>query len=96
MFNKSLFASLITAFNLTFGFYLMGASLMGQNSTTQRSSSIAEEPPDQIRSNLITDNPFVPKNNLSLNKSKEPTGPQSLANQLKVLNKYLQFRVLLL
>ena len=46
----------------------------------------------QATSNLITNNPFVPKNNGSLNKAKSPTGPQSTANKSQVLQKYLQFK----
>ena len=46
----------------------------------------------QATSNLITNNPFVPKNNGSLNKAKNPTGPQSIANKSQVLQKYLQFK----
>ena len=46
----------------------------------------------QSTSNLITNNPFVPKNNGSLNKAKNPPGPQSIANKSQVLQKYLQFK----
>ena len=46
----------------------------------------------QPSSNLISDNPFVPKNNISLNTPKNLNGPQSIVNKSKVLQKYLEFK----
>ena len=49
-------------------------------------------PSSQATSNLITNNPFIPKNNEPLNKPKNPTGPKSIANKSQVLQKYLDFK----
>ena len=42
-------------------------------------------------SNLVTNNPFVPKNNGPLNESITPSGPKSITNTSQVLQKYLEF-----
>ena len=65
---------------------------MAQNYLFPTPSSIIPASPSQSTSNLITNNPFVPKNNGSLNKPKNPPGPQSIANKSQVLQKYLQFK----
>ena len=65
---------------------------MAQNSSLPTPSPIPPVSPSQATSNLITNNPFVPKDNRSINKDKNPTGPQSLASKSKVLQKYLQFK----
>lgn len=71
---------------------LMSTSLLAQNPPSPTPSLIPPASPSQSTSNLITNNPFVPKNNGSLNKAKNPPGPQSIANKSQVLQKYLQFK----
>lgn len=65
---------------------------MAQTPSLPTPSPIPPASPSQATSNLITNNPFVPKNNGSLNKPKNPTGPQSIANKSQVLKKYLEFK----
>ena len=71
---------------------LISASLLAQNPSLPTPSLIPPASPSQSTSNLITNNPFVPKNNGSLNKATNPQGPQSIANKSQVLQKYLQFK----
>ena len=71
---------------------LISTALMAQTPSLPTPSPIPPASPSQATSNLITNNPFVPKNNGSLNKAKNPTGPQSIANKSQVLQKYLQFK----
>ena len=65
---------------------------MAQTSSTPTPSPIPTATSPQTTSNLITNNPFVPKNDGSLFKAKNPIGPQSVANKSQVLQKYLQFK----
>ncbi len=86
MIYKPSLISPITAAYLALSTCLISTSLMAQT------PSLPPASPSQATSNLITNNPFVPKNNGSLNKPKNPPGPQSIANKLQVLQKYLQFK----
>ena len=84
MFYKPSLISPIAAAYLALGTCLISSSLMAKTPSLPT--------PSQSTSNLITNNPFVPKNNGSLNKAKNLTGPQSTANKSQVLQKYLQFK----
>lgn len=86
MIYKPSLISPIAAAYLALSTCLISTSLMAQT------PSLPPASPSQATSNLITNNPFVPKNNGSLNKPKNPTGPQSIANKSQVLQKYLQFK----
>ena len=70
----------------------LSTCLIAQTQSLPKPSPIPPASPSQATSNLNTNNPFVPKNNGSLNKAKNPTGPQSTANKSQVLQKYLQFK----
>ena len=92
MFYKPLLISPITAAYLALGTCLLSTSLMAQTPSLPKPSTIPSISPSKATSNLITNNPFIPKNNGSLNKPKNPTGPQSIANKSQVLKKYLEFK----
>ena len=82
----------IAAAYLALSTCLISTSLMAQTPSLTTPSPTPTAFHSKATSNLITDNPFVPKNNGSLNKPKNPTGPQSIANKTQVLQKYLQFK----
>ena len=92
MFYKPLLISPITAAYLALGTCLLSTSLMAQTPSLPKPSTIPSISPSKATSNLITNNPFIPKNNGSLNKPKNPSGPQSLTNKSPVLQKYLEFK----
>ena len=92
MFYKPSLISPTTAAYLALNTCLISTALMAQTPSLPTPSPIPPASPSQATSNLITNNPFVPKNNGSLNKAKNPTGPQSIANKSQVLQKYLQFK----
>lgn len=92
MIHKPSLISPIAAAYLALSTYLISTSLMAQTPSLPTPSPIPPASPSQATSNLITNNPFVPKNNGSLNKPKNPTGPQSIANKSQVLKKYLEFK----
>ena len=71
----------------------IASSLLAQSPPIPIPSPTASPSPQETTSNLITNNPFVPKNSGSLNQlNKKPTGPQSTTNKPQVLQKYLQFK----
>ena len=92
MIYKPSLISPIAAAYLALSTCLISTSLMAQTPSLPPASPIPPASPSQATSNLITNNPFVPKNNGSLNKPKNPPGPQSIANKSQVLQKYLQFK----
>ena len=92
MIYKPSLVSPIAAAYLALNTCLISTSLLAQTPSLPTPSPIPPASPSQATSNLITNNPFVPKNNGSLNKAKNPTGPQSIANKSQVLQKYLQFK----
>ena len=70
-----------------FCFFFIASSLLSQRSL------IASPSPQETTSNLITNNPFVPKNSGSLNQlNKKPTVPKATSSKPKVLQKYLEFK----
>ena len=92
MFYKPSLVSPIVVAYLALSTCLISSSLMAQDLPVSNSPPIAPTSASQSTSNLITNNPFVPKNNGSLNKATNPQGPQSIANKSQVLQKYLQFK----
>ena len=92
MYYKPSLVSQITVACLALSTCLISPSSMAQVPSLTTPSPTPTASPSQATSNLITNNPFVPKNNGSLNKPKNPTGPQSIANKTQVLQKYLQFK----
>lgn len=71
----------------------IASSLLAQSPPIPIPSPVASPSPQETTSNLITNNPFVPKNSGSLNQlNKKPTRPQSTTNKPQVLQKYLQFK----
>lgn len=92
MIYKPSLISPIAAAYLALSTCLISTSLVAQTPSLPPASPIPPVSPSQANSNLITNNPFVPKNNGSLNKPKNPPGPQSIANKSQVLQKYLQFK----
>ena len=90
MFYKPSFVSPVAVAYLALSICFISSSLIAQDLPVSNFPSIP--PASQSTSNLITNNPFVPKNNGSLNKPKNPPGPQSIANKSQVLQKYLQFK----
>ncbi len=102
MFVFSSVFSLLTAALRLVSLGCFSLSLLAQITTTPSSplpspltpaSSSPIAIPEESTSNLITNNPFVPKNKSTLNpSSKKPTGPQSIANKAGTLQKYLEFK----
>lgn len=90
MFHKSSFVSPIALAYLLLCAFLIHTPLLAQNSPT-----VSPTPPassNQAPSNLISNNPFVPSKNSTLNQPQGPAGPQSTINKSQVLQKYLQFK----
>lgn len=89
-------SSLVSLIAIAFQFLsvcLISSSLTAQSPSTSTAIQIPTVEPQAPRSNLITNNPFVPKNSGSLNQPKKnPTQPKSINNKQQVLQKYLQFK----
>jgi hypothetical protein len=92
MFHKSSFVSPIAVASLLLSAYLLHSSLAAQSSATVLPSSIPPASTEETSSNLISNNPFVPQKNSTLNQPKGPAGPKTSINKPQVLQKYLQFK----
>ena len=92
MLYKPSLVSTISVACLILSTCLISSSLMAQTPSTPTPSPIPTVNSPQSASNLITNNPFVPKNNGSPVKAKNPIDPQSIANKSQILQKYLQFK----
>ena len=67
-------------------------TLIAQNLPINNPPSKPSGSSPQSTSNLIINNPFVPKNNEINNQPKTPSGPKSVSNSSQILQKYLQFK----
>ena len=92
MIYKPSLISPIAAAYLALSTCLISTSLMAQTQSSPTPSPIPPASTSLATSNLISNNPFVPKSNGSLNKPKTTLGAQSTANKPKVLQKYLEFK----
>ena len=92
MFYKSPLVSPIAVAYLTLSTCIIISSSKAQDSAIPNSVTTSTGFPTQTTSNLITDNPFVPKNSGSLIKARKTSEPQPIANATQVLQKYIQFK----
>ena len=89
MFQKSSLVSPIAVAYHFVSLCLISGALLAQDPQTELPST----PLEKVTSNLITNNPFVPKSNGTLSiPKKNPTVPKTISNKQQVLQKYLQFK----
>ena len=96
MFYKSPLVSPIAVAYLTLSTCIIISSSKAQDSAIPNSVTTSTGFPTQTTSNLITDNPFVPKNSGSLIKARKTSEPQPIANATQVLQKYYNLKTSLL
>lgn len=92
MFHKSSLISLLAVATLLLSACLISPTLMAQSPSNATQSPVPEITNQEPPSNLITNNPFVPKNSGSLNRPKNTQVPQTKINKPQVLQKYLLFK----
>lgn len=92
MFYKPSFVLIIIFAYLALVLCLDHSQLIAKNASLPQPSPIPPFDSTKKTSNLISNNPFIPKNNGLINQPSKPTGPQSITNSSKVLQKYLQFK----
>lgn len=71
---------------------LILTELAAQNSAPISPTPITSDSSNQITSNLITNNPFVPSKSMTLNQLTVPEGPKGAVNKSQILQKYLEFK----
>ena len=71
---------------------LILTELAAQNSAPISPTPITSDSSNQITSNLITNNPFVPSKSMTLNELTVPEGPKGAVNKSQILQKYLEFK----
>ena len=96
MYYKPILTLCIKSLFLAFIISKLSTILIAQKLSTNNNIPVIPQSSTEATSNLITNNPFVPKNSTTLDKNNKPNGPQSTVNKTKILEKYLQFRSILI
>lgn len=93
MIYKPSLISAIAVVYLALSTCLISLSLMAQSSVVSTAYSKPNVANERPTSNLITNNPFVPKNSGTLNTAKKNSAvPKTTSSKQQVLQKYLQFK----